>query len=83
MLEIVVYWLLNVLPSTCVEVLKFANSQCRSDEGPGNGARRELVTIECQTGNPIDDCWRCDNSWESNRQSLADCAIGSGKNSGW
>ena len=31
------------------------------------------------TGNPIDDCWRCDPSWESNRKRLADCAIGFGK----
>ncbi|CAI0447488.1 unnamed protein product, partial [Linum tenue] len=30
--------------------------------------------------NPIDDCWRCDPNWEKNRQRLADCAIGFGKN---
>lgn len=40
--------------------------------------RRGLA--DCQTGNPIDDCWRCDSSWEQNRQGLADCAIGFGKN---
>lgn len=34
----------------------------------------------CLTGNPIDDCWRCDPNWEKNRQRLADCAIGFGKN---
>lgn len=50
------------------------------DEGRGSGPRRELATSDCQTGNAIDDCWRCDSSWESNRQSLADCAIGFGKN---
>lgn len=33
----------------------------------------------CGTGNPIDDCWRCDPNWRSHRQSLANCAIG-GKN---
>ncbi|GAB2286892.1 hypothetical protein Dimus_021280 [Dionaea muscipula] len=36
------------------------------------------------TGNPIDDCWRCDppaaGDWASNRQRLADCAIGFGRN---
>ncbi|CAN1291453.1 Probable pectate lyase 22, partial [Linum perenne] len=34
----------------------------------------------CGSGNPIDDCWRCDPNWEKNRQRLADCAIGFGKN---
>ncbi|PHT37566.1 putative pectate lyase 12 [Capsicum baccatum] len=33
----------------------------------------------CQTGNPIDDCWRCDHNWQLNRQRLADCAIGFGQ----
>ncbi|KAK9090253.1 hypothetical protein Sjap_023430 [Stephania japonica] len=32
------------------------------------------------TGNPIDDCWRCDPNWESNRKKLADCAVGFGRN---
>ncbi|XP_068653815.1 probable pectate lyase 12 [Aristolochia californica] len=34
----------------------------------------------CLTGNPIDDCWRCDPNWESNRQQLANCGIGFGRN---
>ncbi|VFQ62660.1 unnamed protein product [Cuscuta campestris] len=33
----------------------------------------------CPTGNSIDDCWRCDPNWGSNRQRLADCGIGFGK----
>lgn len=33
----------------------------------------------CVTGNPIDDCWRCDPNWEADRQRLADCAIGFGQ----
>ncbi|CAH1430424.1 unnamed protein product [Lactuca virosa] len=33
----------------------------------------------CQTGNPVDDCWRCDPNWVNNRQRLADCAIGFGQ----
>ncbi|KAF3780143.1 Pectate lyase [Nymphaea thermarum] len=45
-----------------------------------NGSRRALQYLSCRTGNPIDDCWRCDPNWESNRQRLADCAIGFGKN---
>ncbi|TMW98219.1 hypothetical protein EJD97_004355 [Solanum chilense] len=45
-------------------------------------SRRKLLSYtqsSCQTGNPIDDCWRCDHSWQLNRQRLADCAIGFGQ----
>ncbi|CAI9773811.1 unnamed protein product [Fraxinus pennsylvanica] len=45
-----------------------------------NASRRKLGFLSCNTGNPIDDCWRCDANWEENRQKLADCAIGFGKN---
>ncbi|OIS97870.1 PREDICTED: probable pectate lyase 5 [Nicotiana attenuata] len=44
-----------------------------------NSSRRNLGYLSCGTGNPIDDCWRCDPNWEKNRQRLADCAIGFGK----
>ncbi|CAN6929808.1 unnamed protein product [Brassica oleracea] len=33
----------------------------------------------CFTGNPIDDCWKCDPNWPDNRQGLADCGIGFGQ----
>ncbi|XP_050379509.1 probable pectate lyase 12 [Argentina anserina] len=33
----------------------------------------------CLTGNPIDDCWKCDPDWPNYRQRLADCAIGFGQ----
>ncbi|KAK6942745.1 Pectate lyase [Dillenia turbinata] len=36
-------------------------------------------TSSCITGNPIDDCWRCDPNWSQNRQSLAGCSIGFGQ----
>ncbi|KAJ3683166.1 hypothetical protein LUZ60_013393 [Juncus effusus] len=45
-----------------------------------NASRRRLGYLSCGTGNPIDDCWRCDSDWSKNRQRLADCAIGFGKN---
>ncbi|XXG62457.1 hypothetical protein AAC387_Pa05g0810 [Persea americana] len=45
-----------------------------------NTSRRQLGYLSCGTGNPIDDCWRCDTNWDQNRQRLADCAIGFGKN---
>ncbi|XP_051117137.1 pectate lyase-like [Andrographis paniculata] len=45
-----------------------------------SSSRRGLAYRSCATGNPIDDCWRCDPNWERNRQRLADCAIGFGKN---
>ncbi|KAM5581826.1 pectate lyase [Rosa sericea] len=44
-----------------------------------NASRRQLAYSSCGSGNPIDDCWRCDPNWEQNRQRLADCAIGFGK----
>ncbi|KAJ9708719.1 hypothetical protein PVL29_000640 [Vitis rotundifolia] len=44
-----------------------------------NASRRNLGFLSCGTGNPIDDCWRCDPNWEKNRQGLADCAIGFGR----
>ncbi|OAY29557.1 probable pectate lyase 5 [Manihot esculenta] len=44
-----------------------------------NVSRRNLAFLSCGTGNPIDDCWRCDPNWERNRRRLADCAIGFGK----
>ncbi|KAH1055370.1 hypothetical protein J1N35_033435 [Gossypium stocksii] len=36
----------------------------------------ENTKDQCRTGNPIDDCWRCDPNWFNNRQRLADCSIG-------
>ena len=41
-----------------------------------NGTRRILTS---STGNPVDDCWRSNPNWHIDRQSLADCAIGFGK----
>ncbi|KAF8050709.1 hypothetical protein N665_1900s0007 [Sinapis alba] len=42
-------------------------------------SRRQLTSSTCLTGNPIDDCWRCDSTdWSTNRQRLADCSIGFG-----
>ncbi|MQL73128.1 hypothetical protein Taro_005441 [Colocasia esculenta] len=43
-------------------------------------ARRELGFFSCGTGNPIDDCWRCDSHWRLRRRRLADCGIGFGRN---
>ncbi|GLJ17504.1 hypothetical protein SUGI_0304470 [Cryptomeria japonica] len=43
-----------------------------------NNSKRKLSS--CETGNPIDDSWRCDPNWVNNRKRLADCAIGFDKN---
>lgn len=51
---------------------------CRSIRN--STARRNLAYLSCGTGNPIDDCWRCDQDWHKNRQRLADCGIGFGRN---
>ncbi|XP_024369921.1 probable pectate lyase 5 [Physcomitrium patens] len=42
-----------------------------------NSTRRILASAN---GNPVDDCWRSDSNWHNDRQALADCAIGFGKN---
>ncbi|GLT31045.1 hypothetical protein SLA2020_058110 [Shorea laevis] len=42
--------------------------------------RQQQEQGQCKTGNPIDDCWRCDTEWEANRKRLADCAVGFGRN---
>ncbi|WZZ53090.1 hypothetical protein YC2023_053197 [Brassica napus] len=42
--------------------------------------RRRLGYFSCSTGNPIDDCWRCDKKWHRQRKRLASCAIGFGRN---
>ncbi|XP_062091970.1 probable pectate lyase 18 [Humulus lupulus] len=46
-------------------------------------SRRQMLSVQgkdqCSTGNPIDDCWRCDSNWQANRQKLADCGIGFGR----
>ncbi|KAK1318690.1 hypothetical protein QJS10_CPB04g01639 [Acorus calamus] len=55
------------------------NSYCRSITN-ATSRRRSLAYLSCGTGNPIDDCWRCDPDWATNRQRLADCGIGFGKN---
>ena len=35
---------------------------------------------QCMATNPIDRCWRCDPNWANNRQKLADCVQGFGRN---
>ncbi|KAI4378047.1 hypothetical protein MLD38_015588 [Melastoma candidum] len=42
--------------------------------------RRRLGYLSCGTGNPIDDCWRCNPNWHLDRKRLADCGIGFGRN---
>ncbi|KAF5480964.1 hypothetical protein F2P56_001665 [Juglans regia] len=42
--------------------------------------KRNLGYFSCGTGNPIDDCWRCDRRWYHRRKNLANCAIGFGRN---
>ncbi|KAJ4956315.1 hypothetical protein NE237_013098 [Protea cynaroides] len=41
---------------------------------------KDQTMVACPTGNPVDDCWRCDPNWASNREKLADCGIGFGRN---
>ncbi|KAH9323756.1 hypothetical protein KI387_018395, partial [Taxus chinensis] len=72
-------------------VAQHCNASSHADKDPesvaemvqksiNNSTRRDLAYLSCGTGNPIDDCWRCDSNWERNRKRLADCAIGFGRN---
>ncbi|PWA96090.1 F-box domain-containing protein [Artemisia annua] len=72
-----------ILPSGYLESLKKSNKIPRRLNVSIH--RRETLESSgntCLTGNPIDDCWRCDPNWANNRQRLADCAIGFGKLAG-
>ncbi|KAG8088624.1 hypothetical protein GUJ93_ZPchr0010g10320 [Zizania palustris] len=52
---------------------KAATSRRRMQEAGSGGG--------CMTGNPVDDCWRCAGTdWRQDRQRLADCGIGFGRN---
>ncbi|KAK3008354.1 hypothetical protein RJ639_014904 [Escallonia herrerae] len=44
-----------------------------------NATSQLKAQLSCLTGNPVDDCWKCDPNWANNRQKLADCAIGFGQ----
>ncbi|KAL1365714.1 hypothetical protein HN51_013702 [Arachis hypogaea] len=52
--------------------------------GKSSGGRRKLKGknrgAACMATNPIDRCWRCDPNWANNRQKLADCVQGFGRN---
>ncbi|KAA3465708.1 putative pectate lyase 5 [Gossypium australe] len=57
------------------QIVRQVNESIRN----ATAARRKLGFLSCGTGNPIDDCWRCDPNWAKNRKRLADCGIGFGK----
>ncbi|KAH7515884.1 pectate lyase [Ziziphus jujuba] len=48
-----------------------------------NSTRRNLYGKNkggpCKSTNPIDNCWRCDKNWASNRKKLASCVLGFGR----
>ncbi|GMP22534.1 hypothetical protein CsSME_00000513 [Camellia sinensis var. sinensis] len=56
--------------------VSISRRQMLSTTTTNNGGSKDQLS--CLTGNPIDDCWRCDPNWANNRQRLADCAIGFG-----
>lgn len=73
--------LLALLAPTCISSSIIQNPELvvQAVHKSINASRRDLGYFSCGSGNPIDDCWRCDPNWEKNRQRLADCAIGFGK----
>ncbi|XP_073269418.1 probable pectate lyase 8 isoform X1 [Primulina huaijiensis] len=56
------------------------NSTMKDKTIQNSTERRKLGFFSCGSGNPIDDCWRCQGNWMRNRRRLADCAIGFGHN---
>nr|CAD1843996.1 unnamed protein product [Ananas comosus var. bracteatus] len=69
-------------PELVVSEVHKAINKSRSSSSSSSGVRRrELGYLSsCGTGNPIDDCWRCDPQWHHHRKRLADCGIGFGRN---
>ncbi|KAL1355111.1 hypothetical protein HN51_007145 [Arachis hypogaea] len=66
------------------EVSKNFTSIIAEDVEGHNNTRRSLkgkkAGLPCTATNPIDRCWRCDPNWEKDRQKLATCVLGFGKN---
>ncbi|XP_050276407.1 probable pectate lyase 5 [Quercus robur] len=80
-IPLVLLVLLALLSPTCISSSIIQNPELvvQAVHKSINASRRDLGYFSCGSGNPIDDCWRCDPNWEKNRQRLADCAIGFGK----
>ncbi|KAK1260849.1 putative pectate lyase 12 [Acorus gramineus] len=86
MLPILITYILSISLSNA---LPFFNSSLPNPESVVHHFHRRLSDStrrlqstpqsNCLTGNPIDDCWRCDPNWSNNRQRLADCGIGFGR----
>lgn len=53
------------------------NSSTASSDDQNMGAA--LASGGCSTGNPVDDCWKCNPNWANERQKLATCAVGFGR----
>ncbi|XP_043702953.1 probable pectate lyase 12 [Telopea speciosissima] len=60
------------------EVQRRVNASVSRRQMLGVWENDQSSSSTCLTGNPIDDCWRCDPNWAANRQRLADCGIGFG-----
>ncbi|KAH9615802.1 hypothetical protein KSS87_007217 [Heliosperma pusillum] len=58
------------------------NNQVHKHANGDTGTRRLLpgtkYTGACSATNPIDQCWRCDPNWATNRKKLASCVMGFG-----
>ncbi|KAL0004408.1 hypothetical protein SO802_011969 [Lithocarpus litseifolius] len=80
-IPLIILVLLALLAPTCISssIIQDPELVVQEVHKNINASRRNLGYLSCGSGNPIDDCWRCDPNWEKNRQRLADCAIGFGK----
>ncbi|KAF5730473.1 putative Pectate lyase precursor [Tripterygium wilfordii] len=73
-------YLLMLMHSTFATSMRPLMQISRAIEWSSERRHLESETGSCRTGNLIDDCWRCDSEWETNRKMLADCAFGFGRN---
>ena len=67
-------------PGDGFDMVETVDDRYSTSGATDSGASLATQSGGCSTGNPVDDCWRCDPNWASHRQNLANCAIGFGRN---
>ncbi|WCJ20211.1 Pectin lyase-like superfamily protein [Euphorbia peplus] len=67
--------------SSLILSIIFSNfiSQSQAKQSNSNSISSYIPTKTRTNFNAIDSCWRSDSDWATNRQSLADCAVGFGQ----
>lgn len=68
----------SVFLASLVSIFVFT-SQANADDYEAQPLSSYLPSNTQSVLNTIDSCWRTDSNWASNRQALADCAVGFGQ----